>query len=119
MSLCLCRAATRTLSSHAENPREIKQLTKLHLSKYAIDPNETARKVIKAFSLHGKVKDPSIISLSTTFEELGLNVLDTSEISLMLEEEFNFEFTEDIFEHARTLGDLADLIAQNWWSVLA
>jgi acyl carrier protein len=113
------RMGSRMMSEHQSDPRKLRQLNQKVTSKYMIDTNETAHVVIKTIALHGKIKNPSAIQLSSTFEELGLNVLDVTEIGLMIEEEFNIEFPDELMELVKTPQDIAELVAKNWFSLLS
>jgi len=46
-------------------------------------------------------------------------VLDVAEVALILEEEFMIEFPENMLERVHTLHEIAEIIATNWYSVLA
>ena len=113
------RIGSRMMSEHQSDPRKIRQLNHKVTSKYMIDTNETAHIVVKTIALHGKIKDPSTIKLSSTFEETGLNVLDVTEIAMMIEEEFNIEFPDEFMELVKTPQDISELVAKNWFSLLS
>ena len=71
------------------------QLMTRDKGEYFSDPKEIAEKVIKLFSLHDKVADPSKVTLNTRFEDLGLNDFDVAEILLMSECLWNYEISDD------------------------
>jgi len=50
---------------------------------------------VRLFALHDNVRDPSSITLNSTFEDLGLNSLDLCEIYLQAEREFDTEISEE------------------------
>jgi NADH dehydrogenase (ubiquinone) 1 alpha/beta subcomplex 1 len=51
-------------------------------SEYFADPKNVGERVIRLIALHDNVRDPIGITLNSTFEQLGLNDLDTVEIFL-------------------------------------
>jgi len=52
--------------------------------------------------------DGSTITKETTFEQLGLDSLDTVELVMSIEEEFNVSI--DMNEGIKTVGDIVDII---------
>lgn len=52
--------------------------------------------------------DGSAITKETTFEQLGLDSLDTVELVMSIEEEFNVSI--DMNEGIKTVGDIVDII---------
>lgn len=67
----------------------------------------TLEKVIKILSDYNG-SDASSITKETTFEELGLDSLDTVELVMSMEEEFNI--TIDMGEGMHTVGDIVNVI---------
>ena len=82
---------------------------------YFNDPKEVAETVCKLFALHDNVKDPSQITLNSSFEDLGLNDLDKAEILLMLESHYGVEISDESWESFVTLNDVAEYIARDFY----
>lgn len=87
-----------------------------HEGEYFSDPKEVADRVVRLLALHDNVKDPSAITLGSSFQELGLNSLDLVEITLGLEREFDMEFSEEDCESFHTVNDLVENISRNFYS---
>ena len=83
---------------------------------YMIDPHEAAERVIRVMALHDNVNDPSSITISHTFTDLGLNALDIAEVTLSLEREFDFEMPEDEIETWTTVNDIVEYISHNFYA---
>ena len=58
------------------------QLMQREEGDYFNDPIMVAERVVRLVALHDNVRDPSAITLNSTFEELGLNPLDLCELYL-------------------------------------
>ena len=71
------------------------KLMKREEGEYFNDPKEVAETVCKVFALHDNVKDPSQITLNSTFEDLGLNEFDKAEVLLMLELHYGTEISDE------------------------
>lgn len=54
--------------------------------------------------------DPSQVTLTTSFEDLGADSLDLVELVMALEETFNVEVAEDELKDIRTVGEAFELI---------
>ena len=86
---------------------------------YMADPLETAEKVIRMISLHDNLKvNPSTITVSHSFDDLGLNELDLAEIFVMLEKEMDFEISEEDCESMTTVNDIVENVARNFYAKL-
>jgi len=90
-----------------------RKLMKIRTGKYNMDPYEAADRVTRIFGIHDHCKNPHQITLSSTFEELGLNDLDLVEICLAVEDEFNIEFTDEQCETFRKVNDVVEAVATN------
>lgn len=67
--------------------------------------------IVKAFD---KVKDPSKISATSTFaNDLGLDSLDTVEVVMAIEEEFNVEIPDKEADEIKSVGQAIEYIAAN------
>ena len=65
--------------------------------------------IVKAFD---KVKDPSKISATSSFaNDLGLDSLDTVEVVMAIEEEFNVEIPDKDADEIKSVGQAIDYIA--------
>ena len=54
--------------------------------------------------------DPSQVTLTTSFEDLGADSLDLVELVMALEETFEIEVAEDELREIRTVGEAFELI---------
>ena len=70
----------------------------------------TFEKVAKILADY-KAVDVSTISMDSSFEELGLDSLDTVEIVMSIEDEFGV--TIEVNENLKTVRDLVDLIGED------
>lgn len=67
--------------------------------------------IVKAFD---KVKDPSKISASSSFSnDLGLDSLDTVEVVMAIEEEFNVEIPDKEADEIKSVGQAVEYISQH------
>ena len=86
---------------------------------YMADPHETAERIIRMIAIHDNLKvDPARITVSHSFDDLGLNELDLCEILVMLEKEFDFEVSEEDAEGMTTVNDLVENVARNFYAKL-
>lgn len=56
--------------------------------------------------------DPSSVTMDTTFEELGVDSLDTVDMVMELEEELGIELELD--EKISTVGEMVKLVEEKW-----
>ena len=70
----------------------------------------TFEKVAKILADY-KAVDVSTITMDSSFEELGLDSLDTVEIVMSIEDEFGV--TIEVNENLKTVRDLVDLIGED------
>ena len=80
---------------------------------YFSDPIKIAERTIRLIALHDNVRDPSAITLSTSFDDLGLNSLDLAEIFLASEREFEVEISDEDCESFHTVNDLVEFFARS------
>lgn len=80
---------------------------------YYNDPLAVADRVVRLFALHDACRDPASVTVSHTFEELGLNALDMCEVFIGVEREFDLEIAEEACEEMRTVNDLVEFLAKN------
>lgn len=92
------------------------ELMKRTEGKYYSDPREVAERVIRVVGLHDNVKDPSQIRANSQLNQLGFNSLDVVEICLMIEREFDIEFSEDQAEIFFTISDIVESVATNFYA---
>mmetsp|Transcript_35430 Transcript_35430/g.31918 ORF Transcript_35430/g.31918 Transcript_35430/m.31918 type:complete len:136 (-) Transcript_35430:160-567(-) len=83
---------------------------------YFLDPQDVARRLSKLIALHDKCKDPSQITLGSSFHELGLDDLAVVEVLYEAENEFNFEFPDEDVERFRTVQDAVEYIARSFFA---
>ena len=75
-----------------------------------------AERTVRLFALHDNVRDPSSITLNSTFEDLGLNSLDLCEIYLQAEREFDTEISEEDCESFMTVNGMVENLARNFYT---
>ena len=92
------------------------QLMERESGDYFADPIAVAERIVRLIALHDNVRDPSAITLSSSFEDLGLNVLDLQEIFLQAEREFDVEISEEDCESFTTVNDLVENLARNFYT---
>ena len=80
---------------------------------YYADPMDVGERVVRLFALHDSCKDPSNVTLSSSFAELGMNSLDMVELYLVAEREFNLEISEEQCESMHTVNDIVEFLAKN------
>ena len=83
---------------------------------YFQDPVAVAERVVRLVALHDNCIDPEAITLNSTWEELGLNGLDLAELQIAAEREFDFEIDEEVCESMKTVNDLVECIARDFYS---
>ena len=69
----------------------------------------TLEKVINLLADHLEM-DASEITEATTFEDLGVDSLDTVEIMMEMEDEFNEEISDEVAEQLTTVGKAVEYI---------
>ena len=92
------------------------QLMERESGDYYADPIAVAERVVRLIALHDNVRDPASVTLSSSFEDLGLNVLDLQEIFLQAEREFDVEISEEDCESFSTVNDLVENLARNFYT---
>ena len=65
---------------------------------YYSDPMAVAERVVRLIALHDACRDPANVTVSHTFEQLGLNALDMCEVFIGVEREFDLEIAEEACE---------------------
>ena len=83
---------------------------------YYLDPNETARRMMRIIAQNDKVADPEAVTLRSQWHELGLNELDTVELLVGIEDEFKIEFPDDVAEKFKDVNDVVQYISRSFWS---
>lgn len=79
-------------------------------SSAAIDKDKTLQRVMTIITEHLGAKPGSIKPDEDCQRDLGVDSLDSVEILMALEEEFNIEIAESDFEHLKTPRQTADFI---------
>lgn len=96
----------------------VRELMKTNSPKYFSDPNEIGENIIRIIALHDKVKDPSKITMNSTFEEIGLDSLDFVEIIAEVEYEYSYDFGPADWEQFITINDIAQFMARDYFAQL-
>eukprot|EP00347_Sterkiella_histriomuscorum_P015748 403355830 len=78
------------------------------------DPKDVAERFIRLMALHDNVRDPSAITLQSSFEELGLNTLDMAEILLAAEREFDLELADEDCESFHSVNDVVEFLSRTY-----
>ena len=94
----------------------IREVMKKDVRSFYSDPNEVGEEIIRIFSLHDKIKDPSKITLNSTFEEIGLDSLDYVECILQIENYLNYDFGPSDWEQFMTIKDIAYFLAKDYFA---
>lgn len=95
-------------------PREIQLRDEKH--GYYKNPEDIARRLIKLLALHDKVKNPHLITLKSTWHELGLDDLSYVEVMLEAEQEFFLEFPDEEVERFKNVEDAVNFIARSFYT---
>jgi acyl carrier protein len=83
---------------------------------YFADPKAVADRLVRLIGLHDNVNDAANITISKSFEELGLNSLDMVEIFLACEREFDIEIDEEDCESMTTVNDLVEYLSKSFYT---
>ena len=92
------------------------QLMEREEGDYFADPVAVAERVVRLIALHDHVKDPSAITLNSSFQDLGLNELDMCEILLQAEREFDLEISEEDCESFSTVNDIVEHLSRSFYT---
>ncbi len=93
-----------------------KELMQREEGDYFADPVMVAERVVRLVALHDNVRDPSSVTLNSTFEDLGLTPLDLVEIFLQAEREFDTEISDEDCETFLTVNDLVENLSRNFYT---
>jgi len=83
---------------------------------YFSDPNEVGEELIRIICLHDKIQDPTKVTLSSTFEDIGLDSLDFVECILEIENILGFDFGAADWEQFITINDIAQFLAKDYFA---
>ncbi|CAK67246.1 unnamed protein product (macronuclear) [Paramecium tetraurelia] len=86
-------------------------------SGYYVNPEDVARRMIKVISLHDDVKNPSGITLQSTWTDIGLSDMAYVEVMVEVEREFEIEFPDIDVECFRTVNDAVEYVARSFFAV--
>jgi len=87
-----------------------------HDGEYYADPMNVAERFVRLVALHDNVRDPSAVTLKSSFESLNLNSLDLAEILLAAEREFDLEISDDDCESFTTVNDAVEFLSRNFYT---
>ena len=93
-----------------------RELMHRHSPKFFSDPNEIGEQIIRIISLHDKCKDPSKITMGSTFEEVGLDSLDFVDIISEIEYDFAYDFGSADWEQFITINDIAQFMSRDYFA---
>ena len=105
------------LKFQKKNYHPVRELMKRNSATYYQDPNEVGEELLRLISLHGKIKDPSKLTLGSTFEEMGLDSLDFVECILEIENYWGYDFGPADWEQFTTVNDIAQFICKDYYGV--
>lgn len=94
----------------------IREVMKKDIRAMYSDPNEIGEELIRIISLHDKVKDPSKITINSSFEEIGLDSLDYVECILEIENYLFYDFGATDWEQFITIKDIAMFLAKDFFA---
>ena len=94
----------------------VRELMEKKNPQFYSDPNEIGEQIIRIVSLHDKCKDPSKVTIGSTFEEIGLDSLDFVEIISEVEYEFGYDFGPSDWEQFLTINDIAQFMARDYFA---
>lgn len=94
----------------------VRELMHKHTPKFFSDPNEIGEQIIRIISLHDKCKDPSKVTMGSTFEEVGLDSLDFVEVISEIEYDFSYDFGPADWEQFITINDIAQFMARDYFA---
>ncbi len=86
-------------------------------SGYYLDPNETARRVMRIIAQHEKINNIEEMKLSSQWYELGINELDFVEIMVGVEQEFSIEIEDEALEKFKDINDAVQYISRSFWAI--
>jgi acyl carrier protein len=95
----------------------VRELMEKQIPRFYSDPNEIGEQIIRIISLHDKCKDPSKITIGSTFEECGLDSLDFVEVISEIEFDFKYDFGASDWEQFITINDIAQFMARDFFAV--
>lgn len=106
----------RLLNLSLKQYHPVRELMKKHTPKYYTDPNILGEEIIRIVCMHDKVKDPSKVTMGSTFEEIGLDSLDFVEIILAIETELFYDFGGADWEQFITINDIAQFLGKDFFA---
>ena len=74
-----------------------------------MDRDTIARRAIEAIA-RAKARPVADISVDSTFEELGVDSLDSIEILFQLEEEFDLDIPDEVAQGIESVGEIVDAL---------
>lgn len=57
-----------------------------------------------------------MVGIGYSFLQLGLNELDYTELTVLVEEEFKIEFPDDVAEKFKDVNDMVEYVARSFWA---
>jgi acyl carrier protein len=99
-----------------KNYHPARELMQKRIPKYYSDPQEIGEEIIRIICLHDKVKDPSKVTLASSFEDIGFDSLDFIECILQIELEFGYDFGPSDWEQFITVNDVAQFLAKDFFA---
>jgi acyl carrier protein len=93
-----------------------RELMKKRTAKFYSDPQEIGAEIVKMVSLHDKIKDPSQVTIGSSFEELGLDSFDFVDVLMEIEHEYKYDFGASDWEQFITINDIAQFMARDYFA---
>lgn len=93
----------------------VRELMKRNTTTYYQDPAQVGEELLRLICLHDKIKDPTKVTLGSTFEEMGLDSLDFVECILEIENYWGYDFGPADWEQFLTINDIAQFICKDYY----
>ena len=77
-----------------------------------MDPESVARRAIEAIA-RAKQRPAGEITPESSFEELGIDSLDSIEILFQLEEEFDLDIPDEVAQGVDSVGEVIDALSRH------
>ncbi len=111
------RKSSALLKITKKNYHPVRELMQKKVPKFYSDPDEIGQQIVRIVSLHDNCKDPSSVTLGSTFEECGLDSLDFVDVISQVEYDYLYDFGSADWEQFITINDVAQFMAKDFFAV--
>ncbi len=94
----------------------VRELMHRNAPKFFADPNDIGEQIVRIVSLHDKCKEPSKVTMGSSFEDVGLDSLDFVEIISEIEYDYAYDFGSADWEQFITINDIAQFMARDYFA---